>query len=269
MEMSRLMLVLATIALAVVAVPSALAKSAAKTPPPKVTTVKLLAFNDFHGHLEANTPGTIQTGCCVPNPATGAPQAIAVPAGGAEYFATHLKALGSDNGLLGGSADTYVVGAGDMIGGTPLLSGLFHDEPTIEFLNQIGSTSSASATTSSTRARASSSDAVREPGHAGGGVNTGSAYAPARADGCHPVDGCQDGTPFYGSVFQYLAANVIDKSTGNPLLPAYRSRTRRRARRSRSSARRSRARRWSSPRRASPGSTSSTRRTPSTRSCRS
>ena len=25
-----------------------------------------------------------------------------------------------------------------MIGGTPLLSGLFHDEPTIEFLNQVG-----------------------------------------------------------------------------------------------------------------------------------
>ncbi len=47
------------------------------------------------------------------------------------------------------------------------------------------------------------------------------AYAPARADGCHPVDGCQDGTPFYGSVFQYLAANVTDKSTGNPLLPPY------------------------------------------------
>ena len=45
---------------------------------------------------------------------------------------------------------------------------------------------------------------------------------PARPDGCHPVDGCQDGTPFYGSVFQYLAANVTDTSTGNPLLPAYR-----------------------------------------------
>jgi 5'-nucleotidase len=43
----------------------------------------------------------------------------------------------------------------------------------------------------------------------------------ARADGCHPVDGCQDGTPFYGSVFQYLAANVIDQSTSNPLLPSY------------------------------------------------
>ena len=222
MQMSRLMLVLATIALAVVAVPSAPAKSAAKTPPPKVTTVKLLAFNDFHGHLEANTPGTIQTGCCVPNPATGAPQAIAVPAGGAEYFATHLKALGADNGLLGGSADTYVVGAGDMIGGTPLLSGLFHDEPTIEFLNQIGVDIVGVGNHEFDEGK---SELLRmqygNRSHAGGGVNTGSAYAPARPDGCHPVDGCQDGTPFYGSVFQYLAANVIDKSTGNPLLPAY------------------------------------------------
>ena len=26
------------------------------------TYVQLLAFNDFHGHLEPNTPGTIQTG---------------------------------------------------------------------------------------------------------------------------------------------------------------------------------------------------------------
>ena len=43
-----------------------------------------------------------------------------------------------------------------------------------------------------------------------------------RPDGCHPVDGCQDGTPFAGSVFQYLAANVVDTDTNNPLLPQYR-----------------------------------------------
>ena len=224
--MRKTLLVLATIALAVVAVPSALAKSAAKTPPPKVTTVKLLAFNDFHGHLEANTPGTIQTGCCVPNPATGAPQAIAVPAGGAEYFATHMKALGSDNGIFGGSADTYVVGAGDMIGGTPLLSGLFHDEPTIEFLNLIGVDTVGVGNHEFDEGK---SELLRmqygNRTHSGGGVNTGTAYAPFRPDGCHPVDGCQDGTPFYGSVFQYLAANVIDTSTGNPLLPAYQIKT--------------------------------------------
>ncbi len=56
----------------------------------------------------------------------------------------------------------------------------------------------------------------------GGGPNGGTSYTPARLDGCHPVDGCQDGTPCFGSVFQYLAANVKDLSTGNPLLPSYR-----------------------------------------------
>ena len=61
--MRKTLLVLATIALAVVVAPTALAKSAAETAAAEaLTTVKLLAFNDFHGHLEANTPGTIQTG---------------------------------------------------------------------------------------------------------------------------------------------------------------------------------------------------------------
>ena len=39
--------------------------------------------------------------------------------------------------------------------------------------------------------------------------------------GCHPVDGCQDGTPFFGSLFQYLAANVLYAGTQNTILPAY------------------------------------------------
>ena len=33
------------------------------------------------------------------------------------------------------------------------------------------------------------------------------------------MDGCQDGTPFYGSTFQYLAANVVDENRRNPILP--------------------------------------------------
>ena len=128
MRMSRkAMVVLAALAVAVVAAPGGLAKGEPKVKPPKLTTVKLLAFNDFHGHLEAGTPGSISVGCCT---SAGAP--INVPAGGAEYFATHLKALGSED------LDTYVVSAGDLIGGSPLLSGLFHDEPTIEFMNYVG-----------------------------------------------------------------------------------------------------------------------------------
>ena len=40
-------------------------------------------------------------------------------------------------------------------------------------------------------------------------------------DGCHPVDGCQDGTPFAGSIFQYLAANVFFEDTDRTILPPY------------------------------------------------
>ena len=122
-------------------------------------------------------------------------------AGGAEYFATHMKALGSENG------STFVVGAGDMIGGTPLLSGLFHDEPTIEFLNLIGTDNVGVGNHEFDEGRA---ELLRmQFGNQLGGT------------GCHPVDGCQDGTPFFGSMFGYLAANVVDEGTRNPILPPY------------------------------------------------
>ena len=213
MRMSRkAMVVLAALAVAVVAAPGGLAKGEPKVKPPKLTTVKLLAFNDFHGHLEAGTPGSISVGCCT---STGAP--INVPAGGAEYFATHLKALGSDD------LDTYVVSAGDLIGGSPLLSGLFHDEPTIEFMNSIGLDTIGVGNHEFDEGKAELQRMqYGNRVYVGGGPNGGTSYTPARLDGCHPVDGCQDGTPFFGSTFQYLAANVTDTSTGNPLLPSYR-----------------------------------------------
>ena len=208
--MRKTTLFLVALALAIVAAPSALG-----APGPTTTQVRLLAFNDFHGHLEANTPGTIQIGCCNTS-STGVKTAITVPAGGAEYFATHMKALGSEN------HDTFVVGAGDMIGGTPLLSGIFHDEPTIEFLNSIGVDTVGVGNHEFDEGK---DELLRmQYGNRtwqGGGRYGGTPYVPARHDGCHPVDGCQDGTPFYGSVFQYLAANVIDTSTHNPLLPPY------------------------------------------------
>ena len=52
-----------------------------------------------------------------------------VPTGGIEYLATHIKALRTAN------SNTITVGAGDLIGASPLVSALFHDEPTIEALN--------------------------------------------------------------------------------------------------------------------------------------
>jgi 5'-nucleotidase len=39
--------------------------------------------------------------------------------------------------------------------------------------------------------------------------------------GCHPVDGCQDGTGFSGAEFRFLAANVVDEQSGRPLFRPY------------------------------------------------
>ena len=89
------------------------------------THVQLLAINDFHGNLEppAGSSGRIAV----------APGGATVDAGGAEYLVdAHQDAARSSN------PNTLVVGAGDLIGASPLLSGLFHDEPTIEAMNEIG-----------------------------------------------------------------------------------------------------------------------------------
>jgi 5'-nucleotidase len=90
----------------------------------KNVDVKIIAFNDFHGHLE---PPKLS----IAAPAGNGTLNVAVPAGGAAYMAgaiKHLKTLNPNHA---------VVSAGDMIGGTPLVSALFLDEPTIEVFNEI------------------------------------------------------------------------------------------------------------------------------------
>src|SRR3990170_4151157 len=131
---------------------------------PKLVDIQLLAFNDFHGNL---LPPTGSSGRVL-TPAGN------VDAGGVEYFATHMKALEAQNPY------TYVVSAGDMIGASPLISGLFHDEPTIEAMNLIG---------------------VDINGVGNHEFDEGKdELLRMQYGGCHPIDGCQDGTPFYGSI---------------------------------------------------------------------
>ena len=77
--------------------------------------IQLLAINDFHGNLEPPDGTTGYIG--------------GVPAGGAEYLATHLK---NDVAAI---PNSLIVAAGDIIGASPLLSALFQDEPTIESMN--------------------------------------------------------------------------------------------------------------------------------------
>jgi len=167
--------------------------------------VQLLAINDLHGHLAPNTPGTIQVGCCNPTfnssgVQTGWTQRT-VPAGGIAYLATHIEQLRATN------PNTLTVGAGDLIGASPLVSALFHDEPTIEALNSVGMDVSGVG-------NHEFDEGVPELLRMRYGNQLG-------GDGCHPDDGCQDGTPFGGSLFEYLAANVFYADTDTTVLPPY------------------------------------------------
>jgi 5'-nucleotidase len=159
--------------------------------------VQLLALNDFHGNLEApsGSSGRIQTG--VDPDGTGPLTAPTVNAGGVEYLSTQLQQLAAAQQ----AENTITVAAGDLIGASPLLSAAFHDEPTIESLGLAGL------------------DYASVGNHE---FDEGPAeLLRIQNGGCHPVDGCADGTPFAGADFQYLSANAFLTATGQPLLAPY------------------------------------------------
>ncbi|MGE0444057.1 MAG: bifunctional UDP-sugar hydrolase/5'-nucleotidase [Vicinamibacterales bacterium] len=139
--------------------------------------VQILAFNDFHGTLE---------------PAAGSNGRIgSTDAGGVAFLATHLARLEATN------PNTVIVTAGDSIGASTLLSGMFHDEPTIEAL-------AAAGVDLSTVGNHEFDEGWAE-------------LYRMQVGGCHPADGCQDGTPFAGAGFEFLSANVaLDPAAVDP-----------------------------------------------------
>ncbi len=158
---------------------------------PKDVKVQLLSINDFHGNLQTSTTGGIRP----PNPTNQVPPPAALPAGGAAFLASYVRDLERKN------RNSLTVAAGDLIGGSPLLSALYHDEPTIEAMNLIGL------------------DLASVGNHE---FDEGAAELKRmQRGGCHPVDGCKDGDGFAGADFRYLAANVIDKASGKPFFPPY------------------------------------------------
>jgi 5'-nucleotidase len=142
----------------------------------------LLAFNDFHGAID---------------PPTGSAGNInGIPAGGVEFLTTTVKELRAAARAEGRRSVT--VGAGDLVGATPLVSAAFHDEPTIEAMNNLGMEISSVGNHEFDEG----TDELKR----------------LQFGGCHPVDGCQDGDGFRGASFTYLSANVVSKRTGLPLL---------------------------------------------------
>jgi 5'-nucleotidase len=150
------------------------------------TTVdlRIIGMNDLHGNLQppAGSSGRV----VLPGGGT-------VDAGGVAFMATHIKQLRQQ------VANSVVVAQGDLIGASPLASALFHDEPTIDILNEIG------------LSVASAGNHEFDEGY--------NELLRIQRGGCHPVDGCQFHSTYEGSRFPYLGANVTFKGTQIPALP--------------------------------------------------
>ncbi|MFJ6068809.1 bifunctional metallophosphatase/5'-nucleotidase [Streptomyces tendae] len=152
--------------------------------------VQLLSFNDLHGNLEPPAGSSGRVTEVQPDGTTKT-----IDAGGVEYLATHLREARKGNRY------SITAAGGDMVGASPLLSGLFHDEPTIEALNKLDL------------------DVTSVGNHE---FDEGAKeLARLQNGGCHPTEGCYADKEFKGADFPYLAANVLDEKTGKPLLKPY------------------------------------------------
>lgn len=147
--------------------------------PSGTVEVQILALNDFHGNLEPPQQSV---------PAVSGP----VPAGGAAYLASALKARRT--------ANSVTVAAGDLIGATPISSALFLDEPSIMALSESGLELAAVGNHEFDKGPAELLRMQR------GGCDQHTKRKPCAVE------------PFAGAKFQYLAANVVAPN-GRTLLP--------------------------------------------------
>ncbi len=184
------------------AAPAARTAPTASTAPTAAATgpvrLRVIAFNDFHGHLE---PGTLSL--TLPDPAQPA-AAQRVAAGGAAALAGLVQALRQ------GAPHSVLATTGDMIGAAPLVSALFRHESTVEVLNQLGVDVAAAG---NHEFDAGTAELLRV---LGGGCAADAAQA-AAAPGTAATVSCALTPRYAGARFPVLAANV-QAATG-PLLP--------------------------------------------------
>ena len=138
--------------------------------------LRILAINDFHGNIATSSD------------AFGG-------VGRADYLAANIAAARA------GAENSVFVSAGDLIGGSPLISALFHDEPTIHAMNLMG---------------------LDLSGVGNHEFDEGPAELSRIQQGRHRPDvDSMYGELFHGADFQFLAANVIDDGTGSTIFPPY------------------------------------------------
>lgn len=150
-------------------------------------TVRIIAFNDFHGALETPArPIDVQA-------ADG--RTVKVPAGGAAYFASAVKAMKA------GNPNNVVVAAGDLTSASPLVSSLFLDEPSVKALSMAGLEYNAAGNHEFDRG---TKELLRLQQ---GGCGKNAVAQPCQLE------------PFKGASYTYLAGNTLDVA-GKSLMPA-------------------------------------------------
>ena len=181
---AAVLVVLVVVAVVVTVAPRGRSSApASAAPPPGGIPIRVITLNDLHGNLE---------------PPKGSSGRVTVPgkppvdAGGAAYLATHIAQLRA------AAKNSVLLSAGDNIGASPLASALFHDEPTVDLLDELGVAASALGN--------------HELDH-------GFAELQRIQHGGCAADGCQYEPAFPGARFPILGANVTDDA-GKPALPA-------------------------------------------------
>jgi 5'-nucleotidase len=161
----------------------------------EVQQIRIIAMNDFHGNIEVPVP--TNGGSLVVKDSAN-PAGTTINTGGAAYIATLVQSLKATN------TNNIVVAAGDLVNASPVTSTLFHQEPAIDVLNQIGLEVSS---VGNHEFDLGQSELLR-----------------LQNGGCFPggvigTDTCINNGAVTGAKFKYLAANVVDNSN-KTILPA-------------------------------------------------
>ena len=155
--------------------------------------LRVIAFNDFHGHLE---PGSLTLTLADPSRPGST---LRVATGGAPALA------GLAQTLRQGAPHSVLISSGDLIGATPLVSALFRHEPTIQAMNLAGVDVNAAG---NHEFDAGAAELLR--------LREGGCTANREGD---PVQACGLGR-HEGARFPIIAANVR-RTSGGTLLPPH------------------------------------------------
>lgn len=138
--------------------------------------LQILSINDFHGNIATTSS------------AFGG-------VGRADFLAANMRAAEAE------VDNSIIVSAGDLIGASPLISALFHDEPTIEAMNLIG---------------------LDINGVGNHEFDEGSLELLRMQNGADiRLTVTWNGSGFAGADFEFLAANVVVSATGKTVFPSY------------------------------------------------